>query len=64
MRKVNIGVWHSVLKLLESSWTDINFDYSKLTKVEKNSISKDEFNHLVEEIKFLNDEKKRGVTYK
>lgn len=63
MRKIDIGVWNSVLKLLDNSWKEIGYKYERLTAAEKKKITKIEFNHLVEEINTLKEEEKQGVTY-
>jgi hypothetical protein len=62
MRKVNVGVWHSMLRLLEISWADV-IDYSQLSLKEKKLITKIEFDYLIDEITTLNEEKKKGVKY-
>lgn len=63
MRKLDIGVWHAMLKLLDLNWKSKGYKYENLSAIEKKSINKTEFNYLVSEINFFKEEEKEGVTY-
>ncbi len=44
---------HVVLRLLEHSWKDINYDYAFLTDSERKLVTKDQFSRLVVMIEAL-----------
>ena len=64
MKKIHISLWISTLQLFDIAFKPLNYDYNKLTQIQKNKISLGDFNDLVYQIKEYNKEIENGVVYK
>ena len=64
MRKLDIGVWLSILNVLDAHWKEIGYNYKSLPLTVRKVITPKDFEYLVQEIKTLQEEKKNGVVYK